>query len=101
MEILFEARTPLGIKVRTTEDYWNYLIEIKHPVMRGKEDLVHQILTDPDEIRRSTIDKDVYLYYKKIERLYCVVTKDLDEEGFIITAYPVDKIKEGSVVWKR
>ncbi|MBU1262129.1 hypothetical protein KKG61_01910 [bacterium] len=32
MEILFEARTPLGIKVRITKDYWNYLIEIKGTV---------------------------------------------------------------------
>ncbi|MBU1262130.1 hypothetical protein KKG61_01915 [bacterium] len=69
--------------------------------MRGKEDLVQEILTDPDEIRRSIIDEDVHLYYKRIERLYCVVTKGIDGEGFIVTAYPTDKIKEGRIIWKR
>ena len=101
MGILFEIRTPLGVKIRITEDYWNYLIEVKHPVMKGKEDLVQEILTNPDEIRRSTIDENVCLYYKRIERLYCVVTKGIDGEGFIITAYPTDKIKEGRTIWKR
>ena len=59
-------------------------------------------MRDPEEVRRSNIDPNVYLYYRRIGRLYCVVVKhQTDEEGFIITAYPVDKVKEGEIVWTR
>ncbi|MEW6680970.1 MAG: DUF4258 domain-containing protein [bacterium] len=101
MKILFEVINPLGVKIRITEDYWDYIIKIKHPIMKEKQDLVQEVLSNPDEIRRSIVDGDVFLYYKKIERLYCVVTKNLNGEGFIITTYPSDKIKGGSIIWKR
>jgi len=55
----------------------------------------------PDEIRQSKIDKDVFLYYKQYDRLYCVVVKHEGMKGFLITAYPTDKIKEGDVIWTR
>ena len=70
--------------------------------MANKEDIVQKILDNPQEIRKSTIDKDVYLYYGQKDRFYCVVAKHLtDRQGFLITAYPVDKIKEGEVIWTK
>jgi hypothetical protein len=69
--------------------------------MSNKEHFVKEILAEPDEVRRSLIDKSVFLYYKKFDRLYCVVAKHLNDEGFIITAYPTDKIKEGEIVWTK
>ena len=98
-EIYFEITTPLRVKIRTTKQYWDYLINIKHKVMEGKKKIVKEVLFDPDEIRKSRTDKDVFLYYKKIDKLYCVVTKHEGEEGFLITAYPTDKVKEGEVIW--
>jgi hypothetical protein len=38
----FVARTPLNVEVRTTTGYWEYLITMKHPVMKGKEDKVKE-----------------------------------------------------------
>jgi len=35
-KILFEVETPLKIKVKTTEKYWRYIVEIKHPVMKKR-----------------------------------------------------------------
>ena len=101
MKILFEVRTPLNVTIRITEEYWRYIVEIKHKIMANKEHFVKEILAEPDEVRRSLIDKSVFLYYKKFDRLYCVVTKHLNDEGFIITAYPTDKIKEGEIVWTK
>lgn len=101
MDLLFEVNTPLGVKVRITNTYWDYLIKIKHPAMRGREEIVQEILLSPDEIRRSRADEDVYLYYKEIGRLYCVVAKHLNAEGFLISAFPVDKLKEGERIWIR
>lgn len=100
-ETYFSVKTPLNIEVRTTIQYWEYLVTFKHPVMKGKEDIIKSVLQMPDEIRQSKMDKDVFLYYKKFDRLYCVVVKHMGKEGFLITAYPVDKIKEGEIVWTK
>ena len=95
------AKTPLNVEVRTTTGYWEYLITMKHPVMKGKEDMVKAALQFPDEIRQSKTDKDVFLYYKQFDKLYCVVVKHIGMEGFLITAYPTDKVKEGDSIWTK
>jgi hypothetical protein len=95
------VKTPLGVEVRTSASYWSYLITVKHPVMKGKEDIVKTVLREPSEIRQSKTDNEVFLYYKQFDKLYCVVVKHMEKEGFLITAYPTDKIKEGDVIWTR
>jgi hypothetical protein len=100
-EVFFVAKTPLNVEVRTTTGYWKYLITMKHPVMKGKEDMVEAALQFPDEIRQSRTDKDVFLYYKHFDKLYCVVVRHIGVEGFLITAYPTDKVKEGDSIWTR
>jgi len=100
-ETFFVARTPLNVEVRTTTGYWEYLITMKHPTMKGKEDMVKATLQFPDEIRQSKTDRDVFLYYKQFDKLYCVVVKHIGMEGFLITAYPTDKVKEGDSIWTR
>jgi len=35
-DILFEIQTPLTVTVRTTKEYWNYLVNIKHRVMKNR-----------------------------------------------------------------
>ena len=69
--------------------------------MKNKETVVKNTLKNPDEIRQSKIDKEIFLYYKKLDKLYCVVAKHIYSGGFLITAYPTDKIKEGDLIWKR
>ncbi len=100
-EIYFSLKTPLDIEVRTTVQYWEYLVTFKHPIMKSKEDIVKSVLQMPDEIRQSKIDKDVFLYYKQYDKLYCVVDRHAGMEGFLITAYPTDKVKEGDVIWTK
>ena len=100
-EIYFSLKTPLNIEVKTTVQYWEYLVTFKHPVMKSKEDIVKAALQMPDEIRQSKMDKDVFLYYKQFDRLYCVVVRHAGTEGFLITAYPTDKVKEGDVIWTK
>ena len=99
--IYFEVKTPLNIEVRTTVTYWEYLIKLKHPIVKGKEDIVKTTLQFPDEIRQSRTDKDIFLYYKQSDRLYCIVVRHTGMEGFLIAAYPTDKVKEGDVIWTR
>jgi hypothetical protein len=102
-DVFFEALTPLGFRVRVTHAYWELIVSIKHPVMKGREEDVKKALEQPDEIRQSRSDENVYLFYKaeRTKRWICVVSKRTGEEGFLITTYPTDAIKEGTQVWHR
>ncbi len=102
-EILFEAKTPLGFRVRVTKTYWEIIITIKHPVMAGREEDVKQVLEQPDEIRQSKSDENVFLFYKeeREKRWICAVSKQTGTDGFLITTYPTDAIKEGVQVWRK
>jgi hypothetical protein len=101
MEIYFKVKTPLNIEVRTSKDYWQYLTIKKHSIMRNQEKVVIETLKNPDEIRKSGIDENVFLYYKVYDRLYCVVARHIEKEGFLITAYPTNKVKEGETIWTK
>ena len=102
MDILFEVTTVSGKIIRTTASHWDLITKLKHPEIDGKETEVKNCLANPIEIRRSSEDVDVYLYYSPYMQYYiCVVARHLNGAGFIITAYITDKIKEGEVVWKK
>jgi hypothetical protein len=102
-EVLFEVLTPLGFRVRVTRAYWELIVTVKHPVMAGREHDVKEALQHPNEIRQSRSDVDVYLFYKpeRLGRWVCAVAKQLNGNGFLITAYPTDAIKEGELVWPK
>ena len=102
-QFIFDVQTPLGFSVHSTVEYWRVIISIKHPVMRGKEESVKLTLSDPDEIRLSKSDSNVYLFYRIIseKRYLCAVSKRQRDQGFLITAYPTDIIKEGACIWKK
>lgn len=102
-DLLFEVLTPLGFGVRATRGYWETIIGTKHPVMAGRETEVKATLENPDEVRQSRVDLNVYLFYRSEQqkRWVCAVTKHLNESGFLITAYPTDAIKEGTLIWPK
>ncbi|MFO0791341.1 MAG: hypothetical protein U0805_17920 [Pirellulales bacterium] len=100
-ELLFVADTPLGFRVRVTRAYWELITKIKHPTMAGRVRDVELALATPDEVRRSRTDDGVLLFYKaeRERRWVCAVCRRLDRNGFLITAYPTDAIKEGERIW--
>ena len=69
----------------------------------GREADVQEALRNPDEIRLSRSDPKIYLFYgpKRGGRWACAVAKRLDGDGFLITAYPTDTIKEGERIWPK
>lgn len=96
---LFEVTTPLGFVVRTSATYWG-IIQLKHPEVRGRLSEIQGCLESPIQICRSRHDPQVYLFYTYLGRYYlCVVVKQLNGDGFIITSYVTDKIKEGERIW--
>ena len=96
-------QTPLGFCVRTTESYWKIITEVKHPIMKGREADVQTTLSDPDEVRLSSSDPQVYLFYRVDgdNRWLCSVTRRSNGDGFLITAYRTGAIKEGKLIWHR
>ena len=102
-DFLFKVMTPLRFYVHVTHAYWKVITTIKHPVMSGRESDVKETLGNPDQIRVSKRDPNVYLFYKAkgTNRWICVVAKDIESSGFVITTYPTDAIKEGEEIWHR
>ncbi len=102
-ELLFEISRPLDFTVRVTETYWDLIVTIKHPVMAGLERDVKETLENPEQIRVSQSDPKVFLFYRiqRPGRWICAVAKRLDGEGFLVTAYPTDAIKEGDYIWPK
>jgi hypothetical protein len=98
----FSISTPLQFTVRTSEDYWQRLL-VKHPDIEDLEELVEQALASPDEIRQSSQDEGVYLFYlrRREKRWVVSVARRLNGDGFLITAYQTDAIKEGNRIWHR
>lgn len=101
--LFFTAQTPLNCNIRVTVAYWSIITQIKHPIMNGQEAEVQATLTQPDEIRRSRSDSNVYLFYKlqSEKRWICAVVRQLNGEGFLITTYPTDAVKEGETIWQK
>lgn len=101
-DLLFEIRTPLGFTVRCTRTYWNFIATQKHPVLAGQDDEVRRALSEPQEVRRSRRDPDLYLFYRGARpRWVCAVARRENGTGFLVTAYPTDAIKAGETVWTR
>jgi hypothetical protein len=98
----FEILTPLNFTVRTSEEYWQKLIA-KHPDIAELELEVIQALANPDEIRRSSRDPNVLLFYLTLreKRWVVAVARRLNGDGFLITAYQTEAIKEGEKIWQK
>ncbi|MCS6814622.1 MAG: hypothetical protein NZ772_13795 [Cyanobacteria bacterium] len=94
--------TPLNFTVRTSEEYWQKLI-VKHPDIANLEAEVRQALSSPDEIRRSSRDPNLLLFYLtlKEKRWVVAVARRLNGDGFLITAYQTDAIKERETLWRK
>lgn len=92
--VVYEAVSILGKHIRITKKYWEYICENKHDELENRLDLVILTLKDADKVYQKSDDVDVNLYYKKINRHFvCVVTRHLNGDGFVITAYLTSKTK--------
>ena len=69
------------------------------------ETAIQETLAHPQFVRKSRTDNTVYLSYRFREatlvgdKWLCVVTKYVEDDAFIITAYLTDKLKQGEQLW--
>lgn len=102
MEEYFSVLSKSGRTIRTTKTYWDVIVTIKHPVMEGKEKAVQDTVRDPVVIKQSEKDSHVCLYYRLFGKRYiCVVVRHEDGTGYIISAFPVDTIKKGKILYEK
>lgn len=102
VSLVIDVQTPLGFRATCSAEYWELIVTIKHPPMRDRIPDVVATLATPDEVRRSVNDPEVLLFHRRVEPRYvCVVVRRGDDVGYVITAYPADRIKRGDLVWTK
>lgn len=101
-KVRFEVQTPIGFTVRTSDEYWERIVNEKHRNMRGREDEVKKTWADPDVVKQSVADAKVLLFYRPRQQGWTVaVVRRQNGEGFLITCYLAAAIKKGTEVWRR
>ncbi len=94
-----------GRQIRLTQERLKHIL--KHPEMVTMEEEIKTTLQYPEEVRRSKTDASVvlsYRYHEKTEvgnKWLCVVTKYLNDDAFVITAYLTHRIKPGELIWQQ
>lgn len=102
---VLRAVSKMGNVVSLSDDRWRHVLD--HPEMKGQLDRIKKTVVDPYEIRESTHDPSVLMFYRLYEntpvteKYLLVIVRIMNEEGFIVTAFYTDRLKKGDVVWKR
>lgn len=100
-----EIEDKFGRKIRLTDERYKHIIE-KHPEIKDQEEKIKETLRKPELVKKSVYSNDVlifYKYYKQTpvtEKYLTVGIKLLNGEGFVVTVYFTDRIKEGEIIWK-
>jgi hypothetical protein len=98
---LFTVRDPLGQEVRLTESCYTLHILVEHPEIVDVTPIADTIVS-PDLITYDVVDPQRLVYY----RIYQVQPqrwlKVVVEQGEVVTAYRVRRLKQGETVrWQR
>ncbi|MBC8457211.1 MAG: hypothetical protein H8D67_04350 [Deltaproteobacteria bacterium] len=104
--ILFEVISKFGKRIRLTRPQWIHILD-HHKEMENQTEKLRETLQEPDFIAHNE-SEDTYRYYKFFPETpvspkhVLVLTKHLNDEGFIITTFFLRKIKEkGRFVWTK
>ena len=92
-----------GLPVRLTEERLIHILG--HPEMAMLKDRIEETLQHPEQVRKSNTDNQVILNYRYYlntlmgDKWLCAVTKYLDNDAFLLTAYLTNRIKQGELLW--
>ena len=79
--------------VELTKERWAHIIQF-HPEVRRCRKYFSETLSKPDVIRKSKFDDTVYIFYRKLPRLFFAVAVKTNKRNFIRTAYLTHKIQQ-------
>jgi hypothetical protein len=94
-----------GRRIRLTDERLAHILE--HPEMADMEPRIAETLSNPEQVVESLSDAQARLYYRFYvgtrvgDKHLCVVTKVLETDAFIVTAYLTDKVKKGKQLWPK
>jgi hypothetical protein len=92
-----------SLPVRLTEERLIHILG--HPEMAMLKDRIEETLQHPERVKKSNTDNQVILNYRYYlntligDKWLCVVTKYLDNNAFLLTAYLTNRIKQGELLW--
>ncbi len=109
-DVLFVVRSKFSRQIRLTKTIWRK-IETQHPEFRDRRDYLDEIrnaVADPDYIVRGWSEGQLALHWCQIApsrpKHLCVVYRELDGEGFIITAFFIsryERLLRREILWQR
>jgi len=109
--VIFVAKSKFGKKIRLTKNIWFHKILKSHPELGASEEYVEQVkktLEDPDYIVSGWFGEYLALRFCEIApkrpKYLCVVYRELNDEGFIITAFFISNLRKllrRGVLWRR
>ena len=92
-----------GALIRLTEERWEHIV-LMHPNLSGKQAQVLSSVKDPDYILRGTAGELLAVLKLSKERYLVVVYKEVEDDGFIITAYGTTDVLwlfKKKLIWSR
>jgi len=105
MPMVFEVRAYDGRRIRLTEVQWLHMVFF-HPEVEGEQVKIKEVLENPEVVIEG-VTKDTRIYYRFYKstpvasKYLAVVVKVLNKEGFIITGYFTERVRRGTVLWKK
>jgi hypothetical protein len=98
---LFAVRDPHGHEVRLTENSYRLHILLEHPELVDINHIADTI-TSPDLITQDAVDPQRLVYYRTYQAQPQRWMKVVVEQGEVVTAYRVRRLKQGETIqWQR
>ena len=108
---LFTARSKFGKRIRLTKAAWLDKMLKDHPELSARKEYIDEVkrtVEDPDYIISGWFGEYLALRFCEVApkrpKYLCVVYRELDEEGFIITAFFISKpykLLRRGVLWRK
>ena len=93
-----------GRKIELTQERWQHIVK-EHPELEELKDVIGEVLSNPDYVKRSKRDENVELFYKVETNLYggkfLLVVIKVNARCFVLTAYITDTIKKGETIYDK
>lgn len=91
-------KSSIGKTIELTSERKKHILKF-HPDLKPYQDLIKDVLLQPDDLRVSKSDPKVLLFYKYFDSIlggkYIQVTVKLNERNFVLTSYLTNRIKSG------
>ncbi|HAC62780.1 MAG TPA: hypothetical protein DCF68_04410 [Cyanothece sp. UBA12306] len=102
MTLIVTAKS--GLSIRLTEERWQHIKE-GHPELAELQSEVLKTIEDPDRILAGNQNELLAVKLLKTSNKYLVaIYKELDNDGFIITAYltrRINSLNKMEILWSK